>query len=90
MQQQTHEANTTGTNLNIHEVDREDEPMQKGETRARLPNTWIPTSGYRVIAVDQSNQRIRVLTSDLAGLQSSLATGQVEIKINPTFWVLTR
>jgi Right handed beta helix region len=86
VQQQTHEANTTGTNLNIHEVDREDEPMQKGETRARLPNTWIPTSGYRVIAVDQGNQRIRVLTSDLAGLQSSMATGQVEIKINPTFW----
>jgi hypothetical protein len=55
-------------------------------TRARIPNVWPPSSGYRILAADQGNQRIRVATSDLAGLQSSLTTGQVEILMNVTFW----
>lgn len=48
--------------------------------RACLPNTWpAPSNTYRTRGSEQSNRRIRVTTTELAGITAPLSTGLVEI-----------
>src|SRR6266571_5456335 len=51
LQQQTHQANPTGTNLNTHHVECDDEPMQEGETGNTLEKRHDRGTGIEAVLV---------------------------------------
>ena len=86
LQQQTHQANPTGANLNTHHVECDDQPMQEGETRNTLEKRHNRGTSIEAVLVQapclqcaaRHGKHLRRLTlGDALGLQVAVPLTQL-------------